>query len=293
MAERPVAILIAGPTAGGKSALALEFAARTGGAIVNADSMQVYRELSILTARPSPEELAAAQHLLYGQVPASAQWSVAHWLAGARSTLGALVAEGRTAIFTGGTGLYFKALLEGISAMPPPDAQVREHWRRQGLVAPQTLHAELARRDPEGAHRIEPGDRQRLVRALEVFDTTGLPIGHYQEEGERHSILAGLSIDKIIVEPDREVLHRRIGERVDRMIAAGALDEVKALLGLGLPCEAPAMKAIGVSQLAAALSGTISIGDATELLKAATRQYAKRQSTWFRHQLGADWTRQA
>jgi tRNA dimethylallyltransferase len=291
MADRPDAILIAGPTAGGKSALALRLAAKHGGIVVNADSMQVYRELSVLTARPQADDLAAAEHALYGHVAAAADWSVALWLADAARILDAARRQGTVAIFAGGTGLYFKALVEGLSEIPEPDPQVRAQWRQFALESPGQLHGELLRRDPAGAARLRPGDRQRLVRALEVFDTTGRSIADFQGEGGKRGLLAGLTVDKILVDPGREELHRRIATRVARMLEEGAVEEVRALLALGLPAEAPAMKAIGVREIAGFLAGRASAGDAAERMKAATRQYAKRQSTWFRHQTGAGWKR--
>jgi tRNA dimethylallyltransferase len=289
VADRPEAILIAGPTASGKSALALEMARRTGGVIVNADSMQVYDALPVLTARPGPDELAQAEHRLYGHVPADAPWSVALWLADARAQFEELRAQRRTAIFTGGTGLYFKALTEGISVMPQPDPQIRAHWRAVAASEPQRLHGELARRDEKGAALLEPADRQRLVRALEVFDSTGVPISHFQAQGAREPVLEGMRVEKYLVELERAELHARIARRFDTMLAAGALDEVRALLALDLPPSTPVMKAIGVPQLAAFIKGETSREEAVEAAKAATRQYAKRQSTWFRHQLGGDW----
>jgi tRNA dimethylallyltransferase len=290
MADRPEAILIAGPTASGKSALALELARKTGGVIINADSMQVYSALRVLTARPGAEEMAQAGHRLYGHVAPDAPWSVALWLDDARREFGELREQGRTAIFAGGTGLYFKALEEGISAMPEPDPAARAHWRSVARDAPQSLHAELARRDPEGAGRLKPSDRQRLVRALEIVDTTGLPIRHFQESSERMQVLSGARVERYVVEPGRAELHARIDRRFDAMIASGAIEEVRELLQLGLDPAMPVMKAIGVPQLGAFIRGETPLEEAVAAAKAATRQYAKRQSTWFRHQIGRDWT---
>ncbi len=289
MTDRPEAILIAGPTAGGKSALALEMARRTGGVVVNADSMQVYSSLNVLTARPSPTDLMEAEHRLYGHVAPGEPWSVALWLAQAKAEFEALRLQGRAAIFTGGTGLYFKALDEGISAMPEPDPQVRAFWRAVALDDPERLHGELAKRDPQGAAALRPADRQRLVRALEVFDSTGLSIARHQAQGERTALLSGVRVERYLVEPDRPTLHARIERRFDTMISAGALDEVRDLLALGLDPAMPVMKAIGVPQLAAHLKGQSTLAEAIEAAKAATRQYAKRQSTWFRHQSGGSW----
>jgi tRNA dimethylallyltransferase len=291
VADRPEAILIAGPTASGKSALALEMARRTGGVIVNADSMQVYDALPVLTARPTADDLRQAEHRLYGHVGADAPWSVALWLGDARVLFEEMRAQGRTAIFTGGTGLYFKALTEGISAMPEPDPAIRAHWRTVAAIAPERLHGELALRDPAGADVIGPADRQRLVRALEVFDSTGLPIAHFQAQGLREPVLEGARVEQYLVEPDRAELHSRINRRFDAMLDAGALEEVRALLSLQLPPSMPVMKAIGVPQLAAFLGEQITIEEDADAAKAATRQYAKRQSTWFRHQLAGEWTK--
>jgi tRNA dimethylallyltransferase len=289
MADRPGAILIAGPTASGKSALALEKAAKTGGVIVNADSMQVYRQLSVLSARPQEGDLAVAEHVLYGHVDAGAEWSVALWLTDAAKTLADASRQGRTAIFVGGTGLYFKALVEGLSEIPQPDPAVRAHWRQVALEGPEALHGELAKRDPQGAALLGAGDRQRLVRALEVFDTTGRSMAHFRTEGARTALLSGHSVERVLVEPPRDELHRRINARVDRMIDEGAIEEVRALLALDLDREAPAMKAIGVREIGELISGRASINETKDRLKAATRQYAKRQSTWFRHQTGEGW----
>lgn len=289
MGERPDAILIAGPTASGKSALALALAKESGGVVVNADSMQVYDVLSILTARPDASDLAACEHRLYGHVPPSRAYSVAQWLEDACVVLRELSAQGRTAIFVGGTGLYFTALTQGLSSMPSPKPEIRAAWRARALEEPQSLHGELARRDSEGAGRISPSDTQRLVRALEIFDSTGLPIGHFQREGARHAPLAGLKVERRLLMPVRERLHARISERFDAMLEAGAVDEVRALLALDVSPDLPAMKAIGVPQLAAWLGGRMRMEEAAEAAKAASRQYAKRQMTWFRNQFGEDW----
>lgn len=289
MAERPDAVLIAGPTASGKSALALEVARRHGGVIVNADSMQVYDALAVLTARPGREEMAGTEHLLYGHVPAATAYSVAGWLKDAASALAGIRASGRVAIFVGGTGLYLKALEEGLSPIPDPDPAIRAAWRSVSLSDPGRLHGELMARDSAAAAMLEPGDTQRLVRALEVHDSTGRSILEWQREGRGDALLRGLRVDKWLIEPERGELHRRIDERFDRMLAAGALDEVRALLSHGLATSLPVMRAIGVPQLGGHLRGETDLDTATARAKAASRQYAKRQSTWFRHQMAADW----
>ena len=283
------AVVIAGPTASGKSALALEIARRRNGVIINADSMQVYSALWIVTARPSAADLQLADHRLYGHVPALEAWSVARWLAEARSQFEILRSQGRLTIFVGGTGLYITALLEGLSAMPEPDPAVRAHWRKIAVDTPDALHGELVLRDPAAAGKLHPGDRQRLVRALEIFDTTGLPISHFQMAGNRSPVLAKGRIEKHLLLPDRALLHQRINQRFEAMVAAGALEEVAKLAKLHLPPDLPVMKAIGVAQLLACQQGLTTQEQAIALGQAATRQYAKRQSTWFRNQFGAGW----
>ena len=286
---RPDVVVIAGPTAGGKSALALEIARRLDGVVVNADSMQVYAELSILTARPTPAETGEIEHVLYGHVPAARAYSVAEWLNDAAAALDAIARRGKVAVFAGGTGLYFKALEEGLSPIPPIDPGVRERWRAAAREAPERLAGELAARDPVAAASLKGGDPQRLTRALEVFETTGKSIVDWQREGRNTSLIGERSAEKWLVMPDRAELHRRIDRRVDEMMAGGALEEVRQLMARRLSPQLPAMRAIGVPQLAAHLEGEIELPTAVERVKAASRQYAKRQTTWFRHQTGLDW----
>ena len=259
--------------------------------MVNADSMQVYSVLRVLTARPGDGDLAAAEHLLFGHVPPSQAYSVAAWLRDVEPVLASLRERGRPAIVTGGTGLYFMALEQGLSQMPAPDPEVRRRWREFAASSPERLHDELARRDPEGARRLAASDTQRLVRALEMFDTTGEPLASHQAAGERCGLLQGYSVSRFVLEPPRAVLHERINARFDAMVASGAIEEVEALLALGLDPAMPAMKAIGVPQIAALLSGSLTREEAIERSKAASRQYAKRQSTWFRGQFGPEWSR--
>lgn len=289
MSEQAEIVLIAGPTASGKSALALRLAERFGGAVVNADSMQVYRDLEILTARPGPQERARAEHMLYGHVPACKSHSVGAWVDEARQVIGALRASGRPAIFCGGTGLYFRALEQGLSVLPQIDAQVRGRWRSFARRQRGDLHGELAARDPQGAALIDPGDTQRLVRAIEVIESTGRPLRDWQGQASTGPLEGIDRIARYLVLPERADLVARIDNRFDAMIAQGAVDEVAALLGQGLDPELPAMKAIGVREIAAFLSGDIPLEDAVRQAKTATRQYAKRQATWFRHQTGAAW----
>lgn len=285
------ATLIAGPTASGKSALALEQAQTSGAVIVNADSMQVYSVLSLLTARPGSEELAAAPHRLYGHVHPGQAYSTGKWLREVEALIDAESLDRRPVIFVGGTGLYFRALTEGLSPMPEIPAAVRARWRiRLEAEGAEALHRLLTATDPTAATRIRPSDGQRIVRALEVAEASGMPISRWQAQPTK-PLVDRTAARKIVLEPDRGVLSRRIEERLDRMLARGALDEVKSLLHLNLPPSMPAMKAIGVRELADVLAGRASIGEAAERIKAATRQYAKRQTTWFRHQLGPGWQR--
>jgi tRNA dimethylallyltransferase len=285
------AILIAGPTASGKSALAIELAQREKGVIVNADSMQVYSVLKVITARPGAEERAMAPHLLYGHVDPRDAYSTGDWLRDVRHLAENGDLAGRRAIFVGGTGLYFRALLGGLSAMPAIPTAIREDLRRHlSGVGPQGLHALLSQRDPDAAARIGTSDGQRILRALEVLETSGRSILFWQgKSGE--PMVDSSTAWKIVVEPEREMLRKRIEERFDRMLDAGALEEVKRLTALALDPSRPAAKAIGVRELQDFLSGRTSIDEAVKRAKAASRQYAKRQMTWFRHQLGPDWQR--
>jgi tRNA dimethylallyltransferase len=279
------AVLIAGPTASGKSALALALAKKTGGVIVNADSMQVYRDLRVITARPTPEEEALLPHRLYGHVDAAVNFSAGSWVNDAAGVLGEARAQNRRPIFVGGSGLYFKALTSGLSAVPPIPAAIREAVRarleRNGVEA---LHAELALRDPAGAERLKPRDRTRIARALEVVDATGRSLTDWHREGLPPLLPPG-SFSALFLEPDRDALYARIDARFTAMLAGGALDEVAALALRGLDPLLPAMKAHGVPALIRHLAGEITLQEAAEIGRADTRHYAKRQFTWFRHQL--------
>ena len=283
------AILIAGPTASGKSALALRLAGETGGTIVNADSMQVYSVLDRLTARPGSAELAAAQHRLYGHVHPSADYSTGQWLGEVRALAAAGEFDERRPIFCGGTGLYFKALLEGLSQMPDIPQAIRDRWRNKlNEEGASELHEVLMREDPDAAARLKPGDGQRIVRALEVLDASGRSILAWQAERGSPVVDRG-SATMIIVEPDRSELDRRIEARFSAMLESGAIEEVRALLALNLDAAKPAMKAIGVREIAALIKGDATRADTIETVRVATRQYAKRQSTWFRNQTGPEW----
>lgn len=289
LATGPELVLIAGPTASGKSGLALEMAQRKEGVIVNADSMQIYEGLPILTAQPSPGELALVPHRLYGEVAPDQAWSVAHWLETVRSLTAELHAQGKALILCGGTGLYFKAAEEGISRVPPIELQIRDRWRKLGREQPETLYDELARLDPAGAGGLKPSDTQRLVRALEVIEGTGKPLGHWHGLGKQRLITQEMQVERHLILPERALLHERINQRFDSMIDAGAIEEARAFLARELDPSLPAMKAIGLRELGGYLAGETSLSQACERAKAATRQYAKRQITWFRHQMSEAW----
>ncbi|WP_375159146.1 tRNA (adenosine(37)-N6)-dimethylallyltransferase MiaA [Bradyrhizobium sp. RDT46] len=291
---RPVgeAVLIAGPTASGKSALALQLALASGGIVVNADSMQVYRDLRIITARPTQDEEARAPHRLYGHVDAAVNFSAGAWVADAAKALDEARAQGRLPIFVGGTGLYFKALTAGLSVVPPIPAEVREDVRarleRNGAEA---LHAELARRDPHAAERLNLRDRTRIARALEVVEATGRSLLDWHREGQPPLLPSG-SFRAVFLAPERDALYARIDARFDAMLAAGALEEVERLAARQLDPLLPAMKAHGVPALIRHLRGELSLEQAAAIGRADTRHYAKRQFTWFRHQLPEfEWVR--
>jgi len=283
-------ILIAGPTASGKSALALALAGKLGATIVNADSMQVYRDLRIITARPTSEEERRAPHFLYGHIDAAENFSVGRWCVEAAAALATAIGESRTAIVVGGTGLYFNALTRGLAAVPPIPADiratVRARLKNEGVAA---LHAELTQRDPAMAARLMPGDRSRITRALEVMLATGRSLLAWHEEGMPASIDASQAA-KAFLMPDRDELFRRIDARFEAMIAAGAIEEVRALAARNLDLDLPAMKAHGVPWLIRHLKGELTLAEAIEGSQRDTRQYTKRQATWFRNQLpGFTW----
>lgn len=286
------AVLIAGPTASGKSALALDLARATGGVVINADSMQVYRDLRIITARPTGADEALVPHRLYGHVDASVNFSAGAWVADASKALEETRAQGRLPIFIGGTGLYFKALTTGLSVVPPIPAEVRENVRarldRNGVEA---LHAELAARDPRAAERLNLRDRTRIARALEVIEATGRSLLDWHREGQP-PLLPKDSFRAVFLAPEREELYARIDARFEAMLGAGALREVERLAARQLDPLLPAMKAHGVPALIRHLRGELSLEEAAGIGRADTRHYAKRQFTWFRHQLPEfEWVR--
>jgi tRNA dimethylallyltransferase len=278
-------ILIAGPTASGKSGLALALAERLGGTVINADSMQVYRELRLLTARPSARDEARAPHALYGFVSGGEAYSAARYAVDAARAIAAAHADGRVPIVVGGTGLYFTALLLGLSPIPAIDPEVRAYWRARAGEGPAAeLHALLAARDPVTAARLMATDRQRIVRALEVLESTGEPLAVWQQRPGT-PVLEERETTRFFLLSDQERRAERIEKRLDAMVAEGALEEVGRLVALGLSWELPIMRALGVAPLAAHLRGEMELEKAVATAKADTRKYAKRQMTWLRRNM--------
>ncbi|MBV9261911.1 MAG: tRNA (adenosine(37)-N6)-dimethylallyltransferase MiaA [Pseudolabrys sp.] len=282
------AVLIAGPTASGKSALALAVAEKLNGTIINTDSMQVYCDLRVITARPSEAEEGRVPHRLYGHVDAADNYSIGRWLKDAGDALREAAAQGRVPVFVGGTGLYFKTLTGGLAAVPltPPQirAALRERLQREGIAA---LYAELGRLDPQSAQRLMPNDSSRILRALEVLQATGRSLRDWQKEG-MPPLVDAASAAKVFLVVEREELVSRIEKRFDTMLGAGALEEVRALAARALDPMLPAMRAHGVPWLIRHINGEISIDEAAAGAKMDTRRYAKRQATWFRNQM-QDW----
>jgi tRNA dimethylallyltransferase len=281
-------ILIAGPTASGKSAAALALAEKIGGEIVNADAMQVYRDLRILTARPSPAEEAAVRHHLYGVLDGAERCSAGRWARLAGEAVRDILARGRPAIIAGGTGLYFRALEDGLSPIPeiPPAAREQACDRLKELGA-EAFRAEVVERDPAMA-RLPEGDAQRLLRAWEVFEATGERLSHFQAL-PRIPLIESIAA-RIVIEPPRDILYARCDARAAAMLEEGALEEVRVLTARGLDPALPAMKALGVVEISAFLRGAVTKAEAMALLQQNTRRFAKRQLTWFRNQ-AAGWPR--
>lgn len=278
-------IIIGGPTGSGKSALALALAEKIGGAIVNADSMQQYRELRIVTARPTLGEHSRAPHYLYGHRSADQPSSAGQWLDQAIRAIDEIKAQERVPIVVGGTGLYLQALLQGIAPVPVVPGEVRlETSKRFDALGVPAFHQDFAKRDPEQAALLEPGDRQRLIRAAEVLEATGKSLQYWQSL-PRKKVTLPEPIAGVALMPPRPELHARIEERLHRMIDAGALDEIAALRAKNLDPNLPLMKAVSVPEFMAHIDGEIDLATAMEQALAKTRQYAKRQLTWFRHQL--------
>lgn len=282
-------MLIAGPTAGGKSALAVKIAQALGGWVINADSMQVYAELSILTARPSAELETAIPHRLYGGISGQERFSVGDWLNMAKTEINAAWSAGAVPVVVGGTGLYFEALTKGLAEIPEVPQHLREKWRRFGADQPlETLLAELEARDPEMARRLNSGDPQRILRALEVIDATGRSLADWQRDTDGPRLLEGADLSCVVLAPERQALYSRTDARAGAMIDKGALGEVEALLAKNFADTAPVMKAIGVRELGAHLEAGLPLDDAIIQMQTRTRHYAKRQFTWIRGRM-ADW----
>ena len=272
-------LLIAGPTASGKSALAIAQAQARGGVIINADSMQVYQELRIITARPSVEEEAQVPHKLFGHIRGAEDYSTAAWLSEAEHEIEACWAADKLPIICGGTGLYFMALEQGLAKLPPIDPKIRDKWRNfYG-----DLHGELEQRHADSASRLNPADRQRIIRSLEVLESTGKPLIDWQKEAQQESKLQTANIERLFMNSPRDELYARAEHRFDLMLERNAIEEVRALPNLN-PAQ-PLMKAIGVPELLAHIKGELTLEEAKTKAKTATRNYIKRQMTWFRGQM--------
>ncbi|MDX1710955.1 MAG: tRNA (adenosine(37)-N6)-dimethylallyltransferase MiaA [Rhodovibrionaceae bacterium] len=285
--QRGPVLVIAGPTASGKSALALAVAEEFAGVVINGDSMQVYRDLRILTARPTPEEEARAPHRLYGELDAEESCSAGRWRDMALAEIEAAHAAARLPIVVGGTGFYLRALEHGLAEIPEIPAEVRTAARRRHAdIGGARMHAELAARDPQTAVRLATGDSQRLIRAWEVLEATGRPLSDWQREAA--AAPAPYRFLRFVLEPPRQALYAACDRRLGRMVEQGALEEVAALIGRGVDPAAPVMKAVGVPQLAAHLKGECDLESALAAAQQATRRYAKRQLTWLRTQFPRD-----
>lgn len=291
MTKTPRLTLIAGPTASGKSRLALELAGKTDAVIINADSQQLYADLRVLTARPSIEDESRAEHRLYGVADAAEAWSVGRWTRAVMPLLDELAAQDRPALLVGGTGLYFNALTRGLADIPAVPEVVRDRVQAEYDDEGETaFRRRLAEVDPTAAAAITPGDRQRLVRALAVAKSSGRALSDWK--AETTPLLAPGSYKAVVVEPSRDRLYAACDMRVGQMIEQGAVDEVRVLLARDLDPALPAMKAVGVPELAVCLAGQSTLAQAAAAIRLSTRHYAKRQLTWFRNQTPT-WIRQA
>lgn len=281
-------LIVCGPTASGKSGLALALAERFDGVLINADSMQVYRDLAVVTARPGEDDLSRAPHRLYGFLDASDKCSAGQWRDLALAEIGDAAAAGRLPIVVGGTGLYLKALMRGLHDLPDVPGQVREAlMERLEREGPGALHAELLAADPETASRLAPGDRQRIVRALEVLQHTGRGLADWQR-GETDGAPPGLDFHTLLLNPPRADLYAACDTRFETMLESGALDEVRQFAEINPAADTPLWKAVGVRPLARYLAGEIEKDAMTEQAQRDTRRYAKRQMTWFRNQIVAE-----
>ena len=276
--DQPV-VLIAGPTASGKSALALAIAHEFAGQVINADAMQVYDVLQVLSARPSVPDMQGLPHVLYGHVPPAEAYSVAGWVKDIRKIL---AQQGPMPVIVGGTGLYFMAAEQGLAEVPEPDPAIRAHYRQRSA---ESLYEELLKRDAAEAERLRPSDTQRLSRALEVLESTGRSLGDFQREAHAHALLKGRRVIRIYLEPPRDQLYSRINMRFSQMLTQGGMEEAQELLKLGLDPQLPAMKAIGVPELASYFAGNMRLEEVENAAQQATRHYAKRQMTWARRNM--------
>jgi len=283
--EAPLVVVVAGPTASGKSALALDLAEAFEGTVINADALQLYEDLRVLSARPTPEEEARVPHKLYGVLPGGEAASAGRWRKLALAAIEETLAEGRLPILCGGTGLYIKALKEGLAPVPTVSKEERDAAEALfAMIGGEAMKERLAARDPETAEGIRPGDRQRLVRAWSVLETTGRGLAAWRREPGEGG--APYRFYDLLITPPREALIEACERRFAAMLEAGALEEVRNLMEKGLPPEAPVLKAIGVPELSGHLSGVLPLKEAQALAEAATRRYAKRQMTWLRTQAG-------
>lgn len=288
------AILIAGPTASGKSALAIRLAKDLSGVVINADSMQVYSDLRVITARPDAQEVEQAPHSLYGTIDGATACSAVQWAEMAMVEIERAWDKGLMPILVGGTGMYFKALLDGMVSIPPIDAAIRKKVRAEiAETGSEAMHAKLKALDAKAYERIEPADGQRIARAMEVALSTGKALSQWQEEphsGPLTKLDDAGQIAKLVIDIDREKLYERCGQRLDKMVEGGALKEIQSLLDRDLDMSLPIMKALGVPSLSAYLRDEVTLQEALEAAKTQTRQFAKRQLTWFRNQFSA-WDR--
>lgn len=279
------AVLIAGPTASGKSDIGMALAERLNGTIINADAMQVYKGLRILTARPSEADEARVPHRLYGTVEPDVAWSVADWSRAATQVAREVVADGRLPIILGGTGMYLSVLSEGITPMPEIPAEIREDVRSREV---EDVFGEVSAIDPDLATRVGPGDPQRLMRALEVFLATGEPLSEWQKRPKVRPFEGTFA--RIVIEPDRAFVYERIEQRFDKMMDLGVMQEIADLEARNLKADLPIMRALGVPELLRVHCGEMEIEDAVTEIKTKTRRFAKRQLTWFRNQM-ISWNR--
>lgn len=278
-------LLVGGPTASGKSALALDLAEHFGGCVINADSMQIYRELRILSARPTPADEKRAPHRLYGILSARERCSAGRWRDLALAEIKKAQAKGLLPILAGGTGLYFRSLLKGLAPVPAIAQDIRQHAAAlHEEIGAEEFHRRLAERDPEGAARLHPGNTQRVLRAYEVFEATGKSLGEWQRGQPAGDGYSG-KIAALVLAPPREELYAACNARAEIMASEGGIEEAAALLALELDPSLPAMKALGVREFAGFLKGEMSRDEAIDKLRQGTRRYAKRQGTWFRHQM--------